>query len=109
MRSLIDYFSLWSEEPTFGSSATTKVRQPILLLGVVVGALARPVLEWSMGGSQIGMGDVVGAIIGGVASFPSIYYASGLNRGRLSLVKWCLAFQNGIFWEAILETAAKAI
>jgi hypothetical protein len=109
MRSVADYFSLWSEVPAFGSDSTTKARQPILLLGVVAGALGSLVLEWSTSKNPIAISSAVAAVVGGIASFPSIYYGAGLNRGPLSLAKWCLAFQNGFFWEAVLHTASQAI
>jgi len=32
----------------------------------------------------------------------------GMNRGSLTLAKWCVAFQNGFFWQALMETISSS-
>ncbi len=88
----------------YGKSGTK--REIILFTGVVAGTLG----QWLF--TAVGKGQIAwqGAILGLIASivtFPVIFYNAGLDKEKLTFVKWCVAFQNGFFWPTLLEQVGK--
>jgi hypothetical protein len=110
-----DYFSLWTDVPAFSAKkaaapaeGTLKRRQPILFLGVLLGALAKVVYDHFMSGAAFDWKQLVPAAIASVVSFPALYSAAGLKRrGDLTFAKWCVAFQHGFFWQSVIEQIGK--
>ncbi|HMG73533.1 MAG TPA: hypothetical protein VK582_08530 [Pyrinomonadaceae bacterium] len=97
---IVHWFSL--ERPKQGGVT----RDVILFTGVVAGTVG----QWAFASVQVGKFGWHGLVLGLIASivtFPVIYYNAGLNQNKLSFVKWCVAFQNGFFWPAILGQIAK--
>jgi len=81
-------------------------RQLILFTGVVAGSIG----QWLFAGIQSGHFALAGLVLGLIASvvtFPAIFYNAGLNKVDVNFVKWCVAFQNGFFWPALLAQVGK--
>jgi hypothetical protein len=95
-RRLLSYFAL--ERPVFGGVESDAV----LLTGVFVGTLGRWVANWVQTGEPA-WGQLVAGMIASLVAFPTIYYTAGLDKSKPTLVKWCVAFQNGYFWPALME------
>lgn len=95
---VIYWFSL--ETAVYGSGIVK--REIVLFSGVVLGTIGQWVftvvnsgrLEWK---------SLLLGLIASIVTFPFIYYNAGLNKSKMSLVKWCVAFQNGFFWPALLQ------
>ena len=82
-------------------------RQLILFTGVVAGSIG----QWLFAGVQSGHFTPAGLVLGLIASvvtFPAIFYNAGLNKVDVNFVKWCVAFQNGFFWPALLAQVGKS-
>ncbi|MDN3272631.1 hypothetical protein QWJ07_00160 [Frankia sp. RB7] len=109
MANIINYFSLWTTVPELGgSSGQSHVRQPLILLGVLLGALAKVVYDWlTSQAASLSWQPFAVAAIAGLVAFPYLYEKAGLNRGRLTLAKWLLAFQNGFFWSVAMDAISK--
>jgi len=104
---LVSYFSL--ERPVFGGGGVQ--RELVLYTGVVLGTVGHWLFEGSIK-SNFGLGSLVGGFVASIVIFPTIYYAAGLDKVPVNFVKWCVAFQNGFFWQTIIEqvqTAAVAM
>ena|SRR3990172_1005872 len=127
--SVLDYFLLdigeddqeVATEPTLGRKPSKdaernrqRIRQTLgLYFAVALGVLAQISFGVFIRGSttaqinlnvmmQIGLALVVGATI-----FPTVYRSAGFNRRKPHIVHYFIAFQNGFFWEAILQSLAK--
>ncbi len=108
MVSFVDYFSLWTTVPVLGGSAQSRIRQPVLFLGVLLGALAKVIFDWlTTQTSALAWQPFVVAAIAGIVAFPYIYEKAGLDRGRLTFAKWTVAFQNGFFWSVAMDAISK--
>lgn len=82
-------------------------RQLILFTGVVAGSIG----QWLFAGVQSGHFTPAGLVLGLIASvvtFPAIFYNAGLNEVDVNFIKWCVAFQNGFFWPALLAQVGKS-
>jgi hypothetical protein len=102
---LARYFSL--ESPVMGGPTGVK-RQLFLYTGVVAGTAAKWLFDLVSGASS-GFGPLLLGLIASIAIFLAIYEKAGLNKSRADFVKWCVAFQNGFFWAALLETLGKTV
>ena len=81
-------------------------RQMVLLTGVIAGSIG----QWLFAGLQensFPAGRLVLGLIASIVTFPSIWQNAGLKQVKVNLVKWCVAFQSGFFWPALLEQVAK--
>ena len=99
------YFAL--ERPVMGAASGVQM-QLILYTGVLAGSIGR----WGFKLVEDGTATYGGLAMGAIASvviFPTIYYSAGLDKLEVNFVKWCVAFQNGFFWPALLEQVGKAI
>lgn len=108
VRSLNEYFSLWSEEAALGPKGQTRHRQIKLYLGVLLGALSKVVYDALVGANE-GSFELASFLVAAIASivvFPQFYYQGGLNKGKLTFAKWCFAFQNGFFWSVAMSALA---
>lgn len=100
--SLWNYFSL--ARPILGRGSVE--RQLILFTGVVAGSIG----QWLFAAIQNDHFAPAGLLLGLIASivtFPAIFYNAGLDKVEVTFVKWCVAFQNGFFWPALLEQVGK--
>lgn len=95
-----------------GSEKPAKAdRQIVLFTGVLAGAAG----QWlfaavSSGALRAGTYSFDGLVLGLIASvvtFPAIYHNAGLDRTKVTFVKWCVAFQNGFFWPTLLDQVAR--
>lgn len=102
MNNVANYFSLWTDTPVLGHGIE-RVRQPLYFLGVLGGACALVIFNALQGKSQLVWTPFVIALIVSIITFPYVYEHAGLGRARLSLAKWCLAFQYGFFWPALMD------
>jgi hypothetical protein len=110
LASLVDYFSLWTTVPELGGpAAQSRIRQPLLFLGVLLGALAKVIYDWLTAPQTSGLAwqPFVVATIAGIVAFPYIYEKAGLNRGRLTFAKWTVSFQNGFFWSVAMDALSR--
>jgi hypothetical protein len=106
-----EYFSLLTDVPAFSArkivtsdEGTIRKAQPIFFIGVLLGSLAKVTYDHFMAGAPFHWGQLVGAAIGSIVSFPAIYNAAGLKRrGDMSFAKWCVAFQHGFFWQVVMQ------
>ena len=105
---VLDYFSLWSEVPALGGPGRARTRQAVLFVGVLVGALSKVVYDAAQSSGPMEWLAFAVAAVASVVVFPYVYYHAGLNRGQLTLAKWCLAFQNGFFWSVTMGALAGA-
>jgi hypothetical protein len=103
--SMTHYFFL--ESPMMGGSTGVK-RQLFLYTGVVSGTAAKWLFDLVSGASS-GSAPLLLGFIASIVIFPAIYEEAGLNRSRADFVKWCVAFQNGFFWVALLDTIGKTV
>ena len=103
MGKLISYFSL--ERPVFGGSGVE--RDAILFTGVVAGTLGRWLFNTLQTGNMAWPQLVLG-VIASFVTFPTIYYTADLNGSKPNFVKWCVAFQNGYFWPALMEQVGRS-
>jgi hypothetical protein len=96
------YFSL--ERPVLGGSGVD--RQVVLFTGVIAGSVGQWVFtglqEHNFPATRLALG-----LIASIVTFPAIFQKAGLNQVKVSLVKWCVAFQSGFFWPALLDQVAK--
>jgi hypothetical protein len=84
------------------------VKEVVLFTGVVVGTVG----QWLFSSFTNGKFAWQGLVLGFVASFvtfPVIFYNAGLNKTKLTFVKWCVAFQNGFFWPTLLEQVGRSL
>lgn len=103
LKGLRSYFLL--ERPVMGGSKGVD-RQVVLFTGVVAGSVG----QWVFAGledrnfpvSRLALG-----LIASIVTFPTIFQKAGLNQVKVTLVKWCVAFQSGFFWPALLDQVAK--
>lgn len=102
VKAILDYFSLWTYYATAGGRGETKLRQLKLFSGVLAGALSKTIFDYFSDIGEIGVGSLVVATIASFVVFPLFYAQAGLNRGRLTFSKWCLAFQHGFFWSVAM-------
>jgi hypothetical protein len=103
LNAFVRYFSL--ERPVMGGAGVE--RQLVLFTGVVAGAVG----QWLFTAFRTGNFAPAGLILGLIASivtFPAIYYNSGLDKTKVTFVKWCVAFQNGFFWPSLLEQVGRS-
>lgn len=104
MRNAIrSYFSL--ERPVLGHSGVE--RQLILFTGVAAGSIG----QWVFAGIQsnsFALSTLVLGLIASIVIFPAIFQNAGLNKVEVNFVKWCVAFQNGFFWPALLAQIGKS-
>lgn len=98
---LRNYFSL--EAPVFGGKGGAGVKsQFILFTGVAAGSIG----QWAFSGLRNGhfvTADLLVGLIASIVIFPTIFQKAGLNKVKVNFVKWCVAFQNGFFWPALLQ------
>jgi hypothetical protein len=47
-------------------------------------------------------------VIASFVTFPTIYYTADLSQSKPNLIKWCVAFQNGYFWPALMEQVGRS-
>ena len=95
------YFAL--ERPVMGGVES----QLVLFSGVVLGSVG----QWAFAGLQNGHFPPVQLFLGLIASlvtFPAIWQNAGLSNVKVNFVKWCVAFQNGFFWPALMAQVGKA-
>jgi hypothetical protein len=107
MNIFVSYFDLQAEVAELGGGGTQNVRQLSLYLGTLLGALSRVIYDaFEIGqiteASQFGI-----AAIGSIVTFPLIYRRANLNLGRLSPVKYFVAFQHGFFWSLLIAIVAR--
>lgn len=123
--SLFDYFLLdnseITDEPTLGGKPKNKVREKsrqklvntlLLYVAVVFGVVSQFLFAaFTQNGTQIYVGSwalkIVLALIVGGAIFPTIYRSAGFNRHSPRLIQYFIAFQNGFFWQALLQIISK--
>jgi uncharacterized membrane protein YiaA len=79
----------------------------ILFTGVLAGTVGQWVFAAVQSGNGFRLAALVLGLIASVVTFPTIYYNAGLDKVKVSFVKWCVAFQNGFFWPAIIEQVGK--
>jgi hypothetical protein len=103
---LIHWFSL--ERPIFGGKgkAAGVDRQIVLFTGVLAGALGQWLFE-GVRNRNFPLGGLLLGLIASLVTFPVIYYNAGLDKTKVTFVKWCLAFQSGFFWPSILEQVGR--
>lgn len=93
------------ERPVLGGTQS----QLILFTGVVAGTVGRWLVSLMEHGAFSYSGLGVG-LIASIVTFPVIWNNAGLKElGGVNFVKWCVAFQNGYFWPALLEQVGKAV
>lgn len=81
-------------------------RQIVLFTGVLAGAAGQWLFAAVSSRTYSFEGLVLG-LIASVVTFPAIYYNAGLDRTKVTFVKWCVAFQNGFFWPTLLEQVGR--
>jgi hypothetical protein len=108
-KGILDYFSLWQTTPVMGGDGSESKRQVVLFIGVLLGAAAKVVYDWLVPGGSLEWTSFIVAMIASVVVFPQLYYSGGLNRRKLSLAHWTLAFQNGFFWSVALTSLVKKV
>jgi hypothetical protein len=79
----------------------------VLFLGVLLGAASKIVYDVVESGGLFEWKAFVVAAIASVVIFPYVYSNAGLNRGKATFAKWCLAFQNGFFWSVTMAALSK--
>lgn len=108
MDRIVDYFSLWTTVSALGEGQN-RIRQPVIFLGVLLGALSKVLYDWltAQQPSALGWAPFAVAAIASLVAFPRIYEKAGLNRGQLTLAKWAVGFQNGFFWSVAIDAISK--
>lgn len=96
---IIHWFSL--ERPIQGG-----VAHDVVLFGAVVAGTVGHWLVESLSGGGFTWKPLIIGFVAAFVTFPAAYYYAGLNKGKLSVVKFCVAFQNGFFWPSLLEQVA---
>jgi hypothetical protein len=96
------YFSL--ERPRFG--AVGVIREIFLFTGVLAGVIGQSIITALPTGNFVWT-SIVPGLIAAFVTYPAIYYNAGLNKSNVSFVKWCVAFQNGYFWPALLDQVGR--
>lgn len=111
MSAALDYFAL--SEPRAVLSAKggglERVKQPIYFIGVLLGAIALTVFNRVSEGAAWDWKSLVIALIVSILTFPYAYEHAGLSLSKMTLAKWCIAFQYGFFWPALLEKVKAAV
>jgi hypothetical protein len=100
---IIGYFSL--ERPRFGAAGV--IREIFLFTGVLAGVVGQAIITELPTGNLVWTSFIPG-LIAAFVTYPAIYYNAGLNKSNMSFVKWCVAFQNGYFWPALLDQLGKS-
>jgi hypothetical protein len=91
-----------------GKGGLVITKEVKLYLGVAGGVAARPIYDALINSTSVAWPLVLAGIIASVLIFPGVYDKGELNRGPLTWAKWCIAFQNGFFWQSLVETIAKS-
>jgi hypothetical protein len=95
---IVRYFSL--ERAVLGGGG---IKHEIgLFTGVLAGAIGQWVFSATQSGKFAWPGLVAG-LIASIVTFPLIYDKAGLKESAFTFVKWCVAFQNGFFWPALIQ------
>lgn len=89
------------ERPVLGGKKGVE-SQFSLFTGVVAGSVGQWLFAALSSGKYVWPGLALG-LIASIVTFPLIYYNAGLNKEKLTFVKWCVAFQNGFFWPSLLD------
>ena len=105
---LAGYFSLRTQMAVLGGAGAVFKKELKLYAGVAMGTMARPIYDALINSTPIGWPIVGAGLIASVIVFPAVYANGGMNRGSLTLAKWCVAFQNGFFWQALMETISSS-
>jgi len=77
-----------------------------LFTGVVAGAVGQWLFAATNSGRFAWQGLVLG-LIASIVTFPVIYNSAGLKNSNFTFVKWCVAFQSGFFWPALLDQVGR--
>jgi hypothetical protein len=99
---VVGYFSL--ERPRFGAAGV--IREIFLFTGVLAGVAGQLIIT-ALPTGNFAWTNFIPGLIAAFVTYPAIYYNAGLNKSNVSFVKWCVAFQNGYFWPALLEQVAR--
>jgi len=122
----LDYFLLGYEEatdrvePTLGKTADKKeadksrkrlIHTVVLYLVVAVGVFAQFMFGAILKGEPQTLGNfnaiqLLLALVVGAIVFPTVYRSAGFNRRKPHPIHWFIAFQNGFFWQALLQSIA---
>lgn len=124
----LDYFFLDSsetdetpKEPTLGRKSPKKDKENnrqklmhtlFLYLAVALGVFGQFIFaafiqDDKSANASLGAIQVLLALIVGGVVFPTVYRSAGFNRRRPHPIQYFLAFQNGFFWQALLQTISK--
>jgi|GEM_PF-5488744 len=103
MNKIIHWFSL--ERAVMGPGGVKS--EVILFTGVVVGTVGQWLFTALGPDGKFRWQGLVLGFIASIVTFPVIFYQAGLNKTKLSFVKWCVAVQNGFFWPTLLEQVGK--
>jgi len=104
LNKIVHWFSL--ERPALGAAGVK--REIILFTGVVAGTIGQWLFAALGNGKFVWQALVLG-FIASIVTFPVIFYNAGLNKTKMTFVKWCVAFQNGFFWPTLLEQVSQTL
>ena len=116
--SILNYFSLETSqsEPTLGKSKKSKkiLRNTIAMyVGIFLGVLGKYVFTLYDPGNKFDLSLfdpfwLVIALIIAAVIFPQIYKGTKIEIQRFGPLQFFIAFQNGFFWQTILEVISKS-
>ena len=115
---ILDYFSLESNspEPTLGKKTSAKALRNTMTMyiGVFLGVLGKYIFSLYVPGQRLDatlldpfwvlISLVIAAVI-----FPQIYKGAKLRIQTADPMQFFIAFQNGFFWQSILEIISKSL
>jgi hypothetical protein len=81
--------------------------QVVLFTGVVAGSVGQWVFD-AFQSTHFAPASLFLGLIASVVTFPAIWHNSGFKQEKVTFVKWCVAFQNGFFWPALLHQVGQS-
>ena len=104
LNAIRSYFLL--EKPVLGGGGVKS--EGVLFIGVLAGSVG----QWLFTALQqhsFPANRLVLGLIASIVTFPAIFQKGGMKEAaEVTLVQWCVAFQNGFFWPALLDQVSKA-
>ena len=107
MNGVLEYFDLQATEVVYGGSSTITVRQLSLYVGALLGSLSKVVYDAITANGTPQLYGFIAASIASIVVFPTLYRRARLNSGKLTPLKYFVAFQHGFFWSVLMDGLVK--
>jgi hypothetical protein len=116
---VLGYFNLQIEpdEPQLGrrrKSAKILRNTIVMYIGVFLGVLGRYIFANYLTGKRLDIGQldpfwIIISLIVAAVVFPQVYKGTKFKIEAIDPLQFFIAFQNGFFWQSILEVIAKGL